>query len=112
MAPIPNTAPALVDRALLQARRRRASKQGEATFLLDRVAEDMVDRLAAVKREFASAADIWTPGEGLASYPRFESFIHVAAQDSPQDILPLAPQSPDLAGSALAFHVVHDPPAG
>jgi len=110
MAPIPNTAPALFDRALLQARRRRASKQGEARFLLDRVAEDMVDRLAAVKREFSSAADIWTPGEGLASYARFESFIRIAAEDSPQEILPLAPESLDLAVSALAFQFVNDLP--
>src|SRR5712691_9745936 len=110
MAPIPNTAPALFDRALLQARRRRASKQGEARFLLDRVAEDMVDRLAAVKREFASAADIWTPGEGLASYGGFESFIRIAAEDSPQEILPLAPESLDLAVSALAFQFVNDLP--
>src|SRR6266436_29033 len=110
MAPIPNTAPALFDRALLQARRRRASKQGEARFLLDRVAEDMVDRLAAVKREFASAADIWTPGEGLASYARFESFIRIAAEDSPQETLRLPPQSLDLAVSALAFQFVDDLP--
>jgi len=78
--------------------------------LLDRVAEDMVDRLAAVKREFASAADIWTPGEGLASYARFESFIHVAAEDSLQEILSLAPESLDLAVSALAFQFVNDLP--
>ncbi len=70
----------------------------------------MVDRLAAVKREFASAADIWTPGEGLASYARFESFIRIAAEDSPQEILPLAPESLDLAVSALAFQVVNDLP--
>ena len=45
--------------------RPRASKQGPATFLLDRVAEDIADRLQAVTRRFADAADIWTPGELL-----------------------------------------------
>src|SRR6266436_4686082 len=110
MAPIPNTAPALFDRALLQARRRRASKQGEARFLLDRVAEDMVDRLAAVKRAFADAADIWTPGEGLTSYASFKSFVRIASEDSPQEILSLEPESLDLAVSALAFQVVNDLP--
>ena len=36
---------------------------GPATFLLDRVAEDMAERLHAVLREFAVAADIGTSGE-------------------------------------------------
>ena len=62
MAQTPQTPPALFDRALLHARQRRAHAQGEVTFLLDRVAEDMTDRLAAVMREFHAAADLWTPG--------------------------------------------------
>jgi SAM-dependent methyltransferase len=110
MALDPNTAPVLFDRALLQARRRRAMRQGAATFLLDRVAEDMADRLAAVKREFANAADIWTPGEGLALDARFKSFARVAPEGSPREILPLAPESLDLAVSALAFQFVNDLP--
>ena len=67
MAQIPQTPPALFDRALLHARQRRAEVQGAATFLLDRVGEDMSDRLAAVMREFHAPADLWTPGEGLAA---------------------------------------------
>ena len=62
----PVTAPRLFDRALLARRLARAQKLEPATFLLDRVAEDMADRLAAVNREFAEAADVWTPGEGLS----------------------------------------------
>src|SRR5690242_9125347 len=58
--------PALFDRALLRARQARARKQGEVTFLLDRVAEDMADRISTVKREFADVADIWSPGEAVA----------------------------------------------
>ena len=34
-----------------------------ATFLLDRVAEDMKERLQAVLREFKQAADVGTPGD-------------------------------------------------
>ena len=60
MAPNPNAAPILFDRALLRARQERADKQGPATFLLDRVAEDMAERLHAVLREFACCADIGT----------------------------------------------------
>ena len=66
MAPNPTAAPILFDRALLRARQDRARRGGPATFLLDRVAEDMAERLHAVLREFADAADIWTPGEIVA----------------------------------------------
>jgi SAM-dependent methyltransferase len=110
MAANPNTAPVLFDRALLQARQRRALKLGAATFLLDRVIEDMVDRLAAVKREFIHAADIWTPGEGLVSHLRFNVFARISAEDSPQETLPLVPESLELAVSALALQFVNDLP--
>jgi SAM-dependent methyltransferase len=106
----PTAAPVLFDRALLQARQRRALRQGAETFLLDRVIEDMIDRLAAVRREFATAADIWTPGKGLVPHARFTSFARVALEDSPQEILSLAPESLDLAVSALAFQFVNDLP--
>ena len=65
MAPSPTAAPLLFDRALLRARRSRASRLGAANFLLDRVAEDMAERLHAVLREFQTAADIGTPGDQL-----------------------------------------------
>jgi SAM-dependent methyltransferase len=110
MAANPNAAPVLFDRALLRARQCRALKLGAATFLLDRVVEDMVDRLAAVKREFAHAADIWTPGEGLTPHPRFNAFARIAAADSQQETLALAPESLDLAVSALALQFVTDLP--
>jgi SAM-dependent methyltransferase len=102
----------LFDRALLRARQRRALRDGPATFLLDRVSEDMADRLRAVTRDFADAADIWTPGDGLQELARdrFKSFGHVALPDSPQEILPFAPESLDLALSALAFQFVDDLP--
>lgn len=107
----PATAPVLFDRALLRARQARARKQGEVTFLLDRVAEDMADRLAAVKREFADAAEIWTPGEALRAplADRFKSLARITL-DSDSERLPLQPESLDLAVSALAFQFVNDLP--
>jgi SAM-dependent methyltransferase len=100
------TAPFLFDRALLVRRLARARKLGPATFLLDRVREDMAERLAAVKREFAEVADIWTPGEGL-SLPGLEvRHIDIAGDET----LPFAPGSLDLAVSALAFQFVNDLP--
>ena len=55
MAPNPTAAPLLFDRALLRARQDRARRIGPATFLFDRVAEDMEERLSAVKRDFSDA---------------------------------------------------------
>ena len=46
-------------------RRRRAAKLGPATFLLDRVAGDLADRLATVLRQFPLAADLATPGDAV-----------------------------------------------
>jgi SAM-dependent methyltransferase len=102
----PTTAPLLFDRALLARRLARAQKLGPATFLLDRVREDMAERLAAVNREFAEAADIWTPGEGR-SLPGLEvRHLDIASDET----LPLAPATLDLAVSALAFQFVNDLP--
>src|SRR5271154_3115485 len=109
MASNPSTAPILFDRALLAKRQGRARKLGPAPFLLDRVWEDMEERLGAVKRDFAEAADIWTPGEGLSSHSRFKSFARIAPTGV-QETLALPPQSLDLAVSALAFQFVNDLP--
>jgi SAM-dependent methyltransferase len=112
MAPNPTAAPNLFDRALLQARQRRALKQGPATFLLDRVAEDMKERLAAVKRDFADVADIWTLGDALRKPlgDRFKSFTHIDLQNAAQEVLPFRPEQLDLAISALALQFVNDLP--
>jgi SAM-dependent methyltransferase len=105
-------APKLFDRALLLERQRRAQRLGPATFLLDRVAEDMEERLHAVLREFADVAEIWTPGELLRgpSRDRFKSITQIALHDSDQETLPLPPESLDLVVSGLAFQFVNDLP--
>ena len=112
MAPNPPSAPILFDRALLRARQARAAKQGAATFLLDRVAEEMDERLHAVLRSFTAAADIATPGNGLraAIAARVGMLAHVAVPDHERDGLGLAPESRDLVVSALALHFVNDLP--
>jgi SAM-dependent methyltransferase len=110
MAPTPAaTMPILFDRALLCARLARARKQGGVTFLLDRVTEDLADRLAAVRRDFADVADIWSPGDVLPPAGRFKSVARFAP-DSGSEVLPLPPESLDLAVSALAFQFVNDLP--
>jgi len=112
MTPSPNTAPKLFDRALLRMRQSRALKQERATFLLDRVTEDMEERLHAVLREFADVADVWTPGTALRtpSRDRFKSVTQIGLDDSEQETLPLQPESLDLVVSGLAFQFVNDLP--
>ncbi|WP_275172802.1 methyltransferase domain-containing protein [Bradyrhizobium sp. CSS354] len=111
MAQDPQTPPVLLDRALLHGRQRRAQAQGAVSFLLDRVAEDMCDRLAAVMREFHTAADLWTPGEGLAVLrARLPSIERIELDASGAEKLPFAPESLDLVVSALALQFVNDLP--
>jgi SAM-dependent methyltransferase len=107
----PSTAPILFDRALLAVRQRRALRQGPATFLLERIAEDMAERLSAVMRDFADAADVWTPGEGLRlPDARIKFLTRVAPGDTPLEVLQLDPESLDLVVSALALQFVNDLP--
>lgn len=111
MAQTPQTPPALFDRALLHARQRRAQALGAVTFLLDRVAEDMSDRLAAVMREFHAPADLWTSGEGLAGLrARLPSTDRIALDAAGSEKLPFAPESLDLVVSALALQFINDLP--
>jgi SAM-dependent methyltransferase len=108
----PNITPTLFDRRLLRARQRRAEKQGAATFLLDRVAEDMAERLHAVLREFSSATDIGTPGDQVrnALIERAGELAHIDLPESESEPLALAPESIDLAVSGLALQFVNDLP--
>src|SRR5436190_2481465 len=97
MAQNPAPAPHLFDRALLRARQDRARRLGPATFLLDRITEDMDERLAAVTRDFSDAAEIWTPGALLRNpkADRFKSIRRIEPDDT--EALPLPPESIDLA---------------
>jgi SAM-dependent methyltransferase len=105
-------APILFDRALLRARQGRAEKMGAATFLLDRVAEDMAERLHAVLREFTNGTDIGTSGDQVckALAGRVAQFARIDLPDTESEPLALAPESIDLAVSALALQFVNDLP--
>jgi SAM-dependent methyltransferase len=112
MAPPPNPAPVLFDRALLRARQARALRAGPATFLLDRIAADMAERLQAVLREFKDAADLGTPGDQVrdALLARAGHIARVELPDLESEPLPLQPGSLDLVVSALALQFVNDLP--
>ena len=112
MASNPTAAPILFDRALMRRRWRRALQQGSATFLLDRVADEMTERLDAVLRTFTAAADVGTPGDQLrrALAGRVGALTPVDVPDRENEGLSFAPQSLDLVVSALALQFVNDLP--
>jgi SAM-dependent methyltransferase len=125
-APPTPPSPLIFDRRLLRARHRRAASLGPATFLLDRVADDITDRLATVKRRFDLALDLGTPGEAVrAALARVGSVgTIVAAAAFPaggagrvtpfviadEEALPFGDATLDLVVSTLALQFVNDLP--
>ena len=116
----------LFDRALIRSRRRRAVALGAETFLLDRVAADLGERIAAVLRRFDLALDLGTPGDAVrATLARLGSVGTIVAADATPDrgaaragklvavdeeALPFPDASLDLVVSALALQFVNDLP--
>ena len=103
--------PVIFDRHLLRVRRARAATLGPATFLIDRVAEDIADRLAAVLRRFDRAFELGGPNEpvrrALVASGKVGSIVEVAADE---EALPFRDGSLDLVVSALALQFVNDLP--
>ena len=119
------TGPRIFDRDLLRLRQRRARMRGPATFLIDHVAAELAERLAAVLRAFDVAVDLGTPTDSLrralaaggkiatviAAAPAAAAldarFPRVAADE---EALPFADGTLDLVVSALALQWVNDLP--
>ena len=102
--------PTIFDKSLLRARQRRALAMGAETFLLDRVADELAERLSAVLRQFDRAADIGTPTDVVqrALTGKAGSIEHI---DLGEDEVLRAPEaSLNLAVSALALQFVNDLP--
>ena len=113
---------ALFDTALARRRLARADRGGYAGFLLDRLAEDLDDRLGAVLRGFSAVLDLATPTAAAerilaGRYPEALRF-RLAPLAGPggglivgdPELLPLAAGSLDLAVSLLSLHAVNDLP--
>jgi SAM-dependent methyltransferase len=114
----------IFDRALLRQRRRRAAALGPATFLLNRVADDLAERLATVLRRFDLAVDLGTPGGAVRNaLARLESVGRIVAADvmpdttrgeifvaADEEALPFGDATLDLVVSALALQFVNDLP--
>jgi SAM-dependent methyltransferase len=114
----------IFDRQLLRARRKRAQALGASDFLLERVAEDIVERLSAVLRQFDLAVDLGTAGDAVqralaasgkvgavvAANPLVDSANGVLAVAADEEALPFGGGSLDLVVSALSLQLVNDLP--
>lgn len=123
----PAMASAIFDRALLLKRRtRRAGEASRRDFLLHRAADDIADRLAVVKREFATAVVIGAHhgvlGTRLRGLARVGAVIEMEACEpllarcgdlrlaGDEEALPFRDGSVDLVVSALTLQHVNDLP--
>jgi SAM-dependent methyltransferase len=116
--------PLIFDRRLLRRRRRRALALGPASFLLERAALDLAERLAAVLRHFPLALDLGTPGDEVrAALAGFDSIGAIVAANASgeglrahllvaadEEALPFRDGAFDLVVSALALQFVNDLP--
>ena len=119
-------APRIFDRALLRRRRLRAQRTAPVDFLLDHVANELVERLSVVKRSFGLAADIGTPGDALRAMIQAQGLAQTVIAVDPlahalrggeplvvaadEEALPFADASLDLAVSALSLQFANDLP--
>ncbi len=120
--------PSIFDRRLLRARRARAALLGASNFLVERVADELSDRLAAVLRRFECAVDLGTPTDALRRVlaasgkvatvvaadaligTRWGSRAAPLAVAADEEALPFRDGSLDLVVSALALQFVNDLP--
>ncbi len=117
----------IFDSTLLTARRNRAAGEaGAHDFLLERVAVDLAERLAIVRREFPVALDAGSHhgllGRRIAELPNVGQVISfdpalrlLEASPAPRvlgsfEALPFAQGSLDLCVSGLSLHLVDDLP--
>jgi len=113
---------ALFDRALAARRLDRALAQGAETFLLERAAEELAERLALAKAEFTDALDLATPGPQAAAGLRAARVTRLAPTAASlgagrftglvgdAEHLPFAAESFDLVVSLLGLHLADDLP--
>lgn len=111
--------PTIFDRELLRARQQRACALGPATFLLDRVAEELAERLSVVLRQFDRAVDFGTPTDALrqvlGASGKLGDIVAATSTGAAETIVAKDGQafpeaSLDLVVSALALQFVNDLP--
>jgi SAM-dependent methyltransferase len=113
--------PIIFDRQLLRARRRRAERLGASDFLVERVAEDIAERLSVVLRRFDVAVDLGTPGDAVRRALLATGKIGMVVVASPsaagplavvadEEALPFRDGAIDLVTSALSLQFTNDLP--
>lgn len=109
--------PKIFDRALLRRRLARAMAKGAPDFLMARAADDLVDRLLTVKREFPRSLDLGSPGahfsQAVVASGRarpLRASGHAGDVIIDEEAPPFAPGSFDLIVSGMALQWVNDLP--
>jgi len=119
--------PLIFDRTLLRQRRHRAARAANRhDFLIARATEDLIERLAIVRRQFAVAVNLGAHhgllGARLQSLPGVEIVVQMEAVgdllrqcsglrlQADEEALPFRDQSLDLVVSALTLQLVNDLP--
>jgi NADH dehydrogenase [ubiquinone] 1 alpha subcomplex assembly factor 5 len=119
--------PEVFDRQLLVSRRRRAAAGCDShTFLLERAADDLCERLSAIRRTFPVAIDLGAhngllgrrlladghPVDLISLEPVYALLARCPGRriQSDVDTLPLADATADLVTSALWLQLVNDLP--
>jgi SAM-dependent methyltransferase len=117
------SSPLIFDSTLLRLRRRRAVVLGAETFLIDRVAQDLAERLSVVRRSFDLTLDLGTPTDAVrrALKDRVGTLIAVdamaehlrqagSAVAADAEALPFRDASVDLIVSGLSLQWANDLP--
>jgi len=122
----PSPPPKIFDLGLIRKRIVRANAMAANQFLLDRLQDDMVDRLDLVQRTFTSILDVGTMTSSLMDKltekykPDVAHHLGLLEQNEiepisrktliTQEFLNLKPQTYDLIVSNFALHLVNDLP--
>src|SRR6185437_11241904 len=116
------SAPHLFDRPLIARRLNRALAATPADFLLRRVVDDLEERLALIKREFADALDLGAPGPHAAAALKAARVTRIAPTAASLGAgrfdgrigdpgqTPIGEAAFDLVVSLLALHAIDDLP--
>ena len=117
--------PIIFDRPLLRARRQRAERRGASDFLIERVADEMAERLSVVLRQFDLAVDLGTPGEAVRRALAASGKVGTIVAANPlatrasagalavvadEEALPFRDGALDLVVSALSLQFANDLP--
>src|SRR5262245_28590841 len=113
--------PIIFDQPLLRVRRRRAERLGASEFLVERVAEDIAERLSVVLRQFDLAVDLGTPGNAVRRALAASGKVGTVIAASPfargplavvadEETLPFRDGALDLVVSALSLQFANDLP--